>query len=153
MPNTRRRFYRSLRKYQCLPKLPTRNQRGSVLVEYLLTLMIILMLMPITIMSISVISKGLEEQEEIQDSIATYQLRRMLLISYDKYIEDGCLYFDYQNETRKLSLVNGNLIIQPGTQFVYTDIDEASFYMIDNAIFLSYVRGSETYEKVIATNE
>lgn len=77
----------------------------------------------------------------------------MLLISYDKYIEDGCLYFDYQNETRKLSLVNGNLIIQPGTQFVYTDIDEASFYMIDNAIFLSYVRGSETYEKVIATNE
>lgn len=134
-------------------RMPTRNQRGSVLVEYLLTLMIVLLLMPITVMSISVISKGLYNQEEIQDSIASYQLRRMLLLSYDTYIEEGCLYFNYQNETRKLSLVNGNLIIQPGTQFVYTDIDEASFYMNDNTIILSYVRGNKTYEKAIATKE
>lgn len=134
-------------------RMPTRSQRGSVLVEYLLTLMIVLLLMPITVMSISVISKGLYNQEEIQDSIASHQLRRMLLLSYDTYIEEGCLYFNYQNETRKLSLVNGNLIIQPGTQFVYTDIDEASFYMNDNTIILSYVRGNKTYEKAIATKE
>lgn len=127
----------------------TRNNRGSVLAEYLLTLIIVLSLIPITLMSLSILSKTLDSNELIQDTIATYQLRRTLALSYDAYIEDDVLYFNYQNEERKLSLVNHKLIIQPGTQIIYINIDEAYFVQDGNSIILYYTRGNHTYERIL----
>lgn len=127
----------------------TINNRGSVLAEYLLTLIIVLSLIPITLMSLSILSKTLDSNELIQDTIATYQLRRTLALSYDAYIEDDVLYFNYQNEERKLSLVNHKLIIQPGTQIIYINIDEANFVQDSNSIILYYTRGNHTYERAL----
>lgn len=124
----------------------TRNKRGSVLVEYLLTLLIVLSLIPITLMSLSIISTTLKHDEVIQDTIANYQLRRMLSLSYDAYIEDDTLYFTYQNEERRLSLKNNKLIIQPGTLIMYVDIDNAYFIEEGNTYYLNYNRGDRTYE-------
>lgn len=127
----------------------TRNNRGSVLAEYLLTLLIVLSLIPITLMSLSIISTTLKHDETIQDTIANYQLRRMLALSYDAYLEDDTLYFTSQNEERRLSLKNNKLIIQPGTQIVYVDIDDAYFIEEGNTFYLTYTRGDRTYETAI----
>lgn len=125
------------------------RRRGSILAEYILTLMIILMLIPITLISLSVISLGLKKDQVIQDVIADHQIRRILSLSYDAYIENDTLHFNYQNKERTLSLVNGNLILQPGTEIMYVNVDIASFYQENNTIFLFYTRGEKMYEKAL----
>ena len=54
-----------------------RNHRGTILVDFLLTLFITVSLLPIILSSIAVLSKGIVRNFQIQDMIATNQLRRI----------------------------------------------------------------------------
>ena len=78
-----------------------RNNRGTVLIDYLLTLLIVVMMIPVIILSISTISHALKQPYCLQDLVATYQLRRILVLSYSPHIEEDALYFTYKerNET------------------------------------------------------
>ncbi len=127
-----------------------RNHRGTVLVDFLLTLLIAVSLLPIVLSCISVLSKGLIRNFQIQDMIATNQLRRILSISYDLKIEDQTLYFQYQKKEMHLGLVNDNIIIQPGTQIIYTNVDSCEFECEDDVILICYERNGEKYEEAIA---
>ena len=95
-----------------------RNNRGTVLIDYLLTLIIVMMI-PVIILSISTISHALKQPYCLQDLVATYQLRRILVLSYSPHIEEDALYFTYKKKEMKLSLINENIILTPGTQILY----------------------------------
>ena len=122
---------------------------GTVLVDFLLSLFITVSLIPIILTCLVVLSKGLVKDESLQDSIATYQLRRILALSYDPYIEDDTLYFQYRKKEMKLSYVNENIIIQPGTQIIYTNVDSCSFVEENDVISIIYQRNGKDYEEAI----
>lgn len=123
------------------------------MIDLLLTIMIILFLIPVVMICLHILFGTLHFDQDIQDLIASYQLRRILLISYDKSIEDNVLYFNYQSKQMKLREVNNNLIIQPGTQIMYVNIENASFYESGNVIYLYYERNGNSYEEAIANLE
>lgn len=127
-----------------------RNQRGTILVDFLLTLLISVSLLPIVLCCISVLSKGLIRNYQLQDMIATNQLRRILAISYNLNIEEHTLYFQYQKKEMHLEMVNDNIIIQPGTQIIYTNVDSCDFVLEDDMISICYERNGKKYEEAIA---
>lgn len=122
------------------------RQRGSIFIDYLLTLSIALILLPILVASLCVLSYTLKMNPKVQDMIATHQFQRVLLISYDITILEDSLYFNYQNREMKASLVNQNLIIQPGTQVIYPKIEDVSFYKEDGVIYVAFERNAKNYE-------
>ncbi len=126
------------------------NHRGTVLVDFLLSLLISVCLLPIVLCCISVLSKGLKRNLSIQDMIATNQLRRILALSYDLYIEEHTLHFQYQTKDMHIGLVNENIIIQPGTQIMYTNVDYCEFIEEENVILICYERDGKKYEEAIA---
>ncbi len=126
-----------------------RNQRGTILVDFLLTLLISVSLLPIVLCCISVLSKGLIRNYQLQDMIATNQLRRILAISYNLNIEEHTLYFQYQKKEMHLEMVNDNIIIQPGTQIIYTNVDSCEFVLEDDVISICYERNGKKYEEAI----
>ena len=46
----------------------------------------------------------------------------------------------------RLSVVNQNLIVQPGTQIFLMDIETALFYLEGDSVMLRYVRDQQEYE-------
>ena len=110
------------------------------MIDYLLTLLIIVMMIPVIILSISTISHALKQPYCLQDLVATYQLRRILVLSYSPHIE----------EDMKLSLINENIILTPGTQIFYIDVDTCMFYEENHVIYVQYERGEDAYTEAIA---
>ena len=127
-----------------------RNNRGTVLIDYLLTLLIVVMMIPVIILSISIISHALKQPYCLQDLVATYQLRRILVLSYSPHIEEDALYFTYKKKEMKLSLINENIILTPGTQIFYIDVDTCLFYEENHVIYVQYEREEDAYTEAIA---
>lgn len=121
-----------------------------ILIDLLMTIMITLMLIPIVIVSLSVLMSTLHFEENVQDMIASYQLRRILLLAYDKEISDQTLSFTCQNAEMRLSQVNENIIIQPGTQIIYANVENTEIYQVGNVIYLAYERYGKKYAEAIA---
>lgn len=126
-----------------------RDTRGMILTDFLLTMMIAIMLVPAVLVCLNVLAGSLQFNEEVQDMIAEAQIRHILLISSDKKIENGSLLFDFQNRSMNLSFVNDHLILQPGTQIIFSDIDSGQIESRNNMIYAIYTRNHHTYEKVI----
>ena len=121
-------------------------RRGSILTEFLIVLMIMVATLPLTVQLIQVTSNVNHHQTEIQDMISSYQLRRILLLSYDIEGSNEALTFEYNNEQFVLNVVNNKLLLQPGTQIYYPDIDDGYFVKEGNVWCFVYQRGHEEYE-------
>ena len=121
-------------------------RRGSILTEFLIVLMIMVATLPLTVQLIQVTSNVNHHQTEIQDMISSYQLRRILLLSYDIEGSNEALTFEYNNEQFVLNVVNNKLLLQPGTQIYYPDIDDGYFVKEGNVWCFVYHRGQEEYE-------
>ncbi len=122
---------------------------GTVLVDFLMTLLITVLLIPIVVFCLSVLSKCLVVDGSLQDMVATYQLRRILALSYDPYLEEDTLYFRYRKKDMRLSLVNDHIIIQPGTQIIYNNVDTCSFYEENDVIYIVYEREGKEYHEAL----
>lgn len=140
MRKTRSQLYRLVYKHA---------KTGSILLDYLVAITIVLMLLPIVVSVCVCLKQGLQNSSIAQDTIATYQFRRMLLLAYDVSIEEDVLYFTYQNKQMQASEVNGNLIIQPGTQMVYPHVEDACFVEEEGVFYVQYHRGNQAYEVVL----
>ncbi len=126
-----------------------RTKRGSILIDYLLTMMIVSMMIPIVVMALSVLTDCLQQQSIIQDMIASYQLRRILALSYDPFIEGDTLYFTYRTTQMRLSKVNSHIILQPGTQIMYTNVDACSFLQDESGIWVVYERDDQETKEIL----
>ena len=125
------------------------NHVGSILIDYLFTMLIIGMMLPIVVSSLSLLMQCLKQPPIVQDMIASYQMRRILALSYDPFIEDNTLYFTYRTTQMRLSKVNKNIIIQPGTQIMYTNVDACTFYEDEHGIWIIYERDNEKTKEML----
>lgn len=115
------------------------SKKGFILIEYLISLLVIILVLSIIVSCFSNLYKF--DYELIQDEVMLYKLKRDLLIADIIEVTHDHISYSYQNNDYYLRMVNGNLIIQPGTQIVLNDLSELSF--IDNGnISVKYCRNS-----------
>ncbi len=80
-----------------------RDTVGSIMTEFMISMLIVVSFLPIAMNSILVISKSIGFSEEIQDEIALAQLRRILVIGYNFKNRGNQLEFTYQGKEVVLS--------------------------------------------------
>ncbi len=122
------------------------NRKGFALVEVLVAILTVCICIPIMVSVISLMRTSLKDRTSLQDQIALVQLRRYLAVAYDIELLPSSLTFRRQNEEMRLSVVNQNLIVQPGTQMFLMDIEAGLFYLEGDSVMLRYVRNHHEYE-------
>ena len=122
------------------------NRNGFALVEVLVAILTVCICTPILVSVISLMRTSLKDRTSLQDQIALVQLRRYLAVAYDIELLPSSLTFQRQHEEMRLSVVNQNLIVQPGTQMFLMDIEAALFYLEEDSVMLRYVRNHQEYE-------
>ena len=122
------------------------NRKGFALVEVLVAVLTVCICIPIMVSVISLMRTSLKDRTSLQDQIALVQLRRYLSVAYDIELLPSSLTFQRQHEEMRLSVVNQNLIVQPGTQMFLMDIEAALFYLEGDSVMLRYVRDNQEYE-------
>ena len=122
------------------------NRKGFALVEVLVAVLTVCICIPIMVSVISLMRTSLKDKTSLQDQIALVQLRRYLAVAYDVELLPSSLTFQRQHEEMRLSVVNQNLIVQPGTQMFLMDIEAALFYLEGDSVMLRYVRDNQEYE-------
>ena len=108
------------------------------MIRNLAGLFIILSLLPIGMSAFRYTADVPFEYDEISDELALSQLREIMLITYDLHFRSDVLSFRYQNRDFTLSLVNGKLLLQPGTQIFLADLEEMHFEERNGVIYVSY---------------
>ena len=122
------------------------KRKGFALVEILVAILTVCICIPILVSVISLMHTSLKDRTSLQDQIALIQLRRYLAVAYDVELLPSSLTFQRQQEEMRLSVVNQNLIVQPGTQIFLMDIETALFYLEGDSVMLRYVRNQQEYE-------
>lgn len=122
------------------------NRKGFALIEVLVAVLTVCICIPIMVSVISLMRTSLKDRTSLQDQIALVQLRRYLAVSYDIELLPSSLTFQRQHEEMRLSVVNQNLIVQPGTHMFLMDIEAALFYLEGDSVMLRYVRDNQEYE-------
>ena len=122
------------------------KRKGFALVEVLVAILTVCICIPILVSVISLMHTSLKDRTSLQDQIALIQLRRYLAVAYDIELLPSSLTFQRQQEEMRLSVVNQNLIVQPGTQMFLMDIEAALFYLEEDSVMLRYVRNHQEYE-------
>ena len=122
------------------------KRKGFALVEVLVAVLTVCICIPIMVSVISLMRTSLTDRTFLQDQIALVQLRRYLAVAYDVELLPSSLTFQRQQEEMRLSVVNQNLIVQPGTQIFLMDIETALFYLEGDSVMLRYVRNQQEYE-------
>ena len=122
------------------------KRNGFALVEVLVAILTVCICIPILVSVISLMHTSLKDRTSLQDQIALIQLRRYLAVAYDVELLPSSLTFQRQQEEMRLSVVNQNLIVQPGTQIFLMDSETALFYLEGDSVMLRYVRDQQEYE-------
>ncbi|MBR2829467.1 MAG: hypothetical protein IKE68_02855 [Solobacterium sp.] len=117
-----------------------------ILEQALIVLLTALACLPAVMASLNALRLLLIPSPVIQDEIALCQLRRILSLSHDMEVSSGQVHFIYHGEEARISPVNGNLILQPGTQIFLTELDQCSFSVNDGLLYVSTVREGEVHE-------
>lgn len=119
----------------------------------LVALLIICAMLPLSLSILDFCVKLDFDYRELQDDIALYQLRRILLLSYDHDYSPDSLSFTYQGRRFSLSPLYGNLVLSEGYQIFVSDADYYEFRREGNVLILEYERKGKTYEKVLGEYE
>ena len=116
------------------------NKKGFLLSEMLLSLIIAVIILPITITSLKLCKEGLKFETCKQDAIAIVQLRKIFTLGNDFIVHPKEIEFNYQQEDVFLKLINKNIVLKPGTQFFFMDLDDVTFFEDSGCIWMNYAR-------------
>lgn len=114
--------------------------RGYILEQSLLTLYLSALLVPVLLICCSVMVRASDPPDTFQDEIALAQIRHILNVSDDIRIEGDTLLLNYHDRPCSISLVNGNLVMKPGTMILLTKLEEESFSESEGCILLFWKR-------------
>lgn len=124
-------------------------RRGFIELRSVVAIVVILSILPIVVSVMSIISSYKVDYDFVNDEISLYQLRRILLISYDINNDYDELNFIYHGKDFRLSTINNRLVLQPGYQVFLNNIDYASFDYYDGLLRLTYGRNGNEKETYI----
>ena len=116
------------------------NKKGFLLSEMLLSLIIAVIILPITITSLKLCKEGLKFETCKQDAIAIVQLRKIFTLGNDFIVHPKEIEFNYHQEDVFLKLINKNIVLKPGTQFFFMDLDDVNFFEDSGCIWMNYAR-------------
>ena len=116
------------------------NKKGFLLSEMLLSLIIAVIILPITITSLKLCKEGLKFETCKQDAIAIVQLRKIFTLGNDFIVHPKEIEFNYHQEDVFLKLINKNIVLKPGTQFFFMDLDDVTFFEDSVCIWMNYAR-------------
>jgi len=128
--------------------------RGFITTRTLIALLITLTILPLATTVFKYISNINFDYALANNEMALMDLRRIMLLAYDKKVDDYEINFIYKNDNYTLKFINNKLILQPGTQIFLMDIDEAHFEVKNESIYVCYrtIEGKE-YERNIASQQ
>ena len=118
----------------------SRLRRGFIELRSVVAIMVILSILPIIVSVLTIISNYKIDYDFVNDEISLFQLRRIMLISYDVNNNYDSLNFIYHGKDFELSTVNNRLVLQPGYQVFLNNIDYANFSYDDGLLNLTYGR-------------
>ena len=124
-------------------------KNGMIMTNFLVTLLTFMISINVIFSCMNIISKHNFYEENLQDLIGLSQLSRYLILADEIKIENNCIHFKYLDKDMKVDVVNKNLIIQPGTQFVIVNIDYLNFYIENNLLYIEYKRNKNNFKMVI----
>lgn len=130
-----------------------RYRSGSLTAEALASLFAAALFLPLCAALCRISADMVRFDAQLQDALALQQLQRILMISYDLQADERVLAFTHQGMEKRLSQVNDHVILQPGTQIILADTEDAGFYMEEGCICLWYQRKDITYETMLFCGE
>lgn len=126
-----------------------RRPGGFLLADTLSAFLIALMILPLCTYCITAFSPLLDPEMTVQDETGAQQLRRMIALSSDIQVSDSEIDLVYRQKEMRLHLSGENVILTPGTQYCFTEVDDCSFYLDGKVIRMVLERENETVEKVL----
>lgn len=124
--------------------------KGFILKEYLLSLVIMMILLPIVISSLQIVGRYDVYDERVQDEIAIAQLRDKLLLGMDFVIMDSDLEYRIGTEKWCLHAQNERLYLTPGYQLFLDNVKGCYFKQLGNTIYIEYQKDNINYVWAIA---
>jgi hypothetical protein len=113
---------------------------GFILEPLLITLAVLALLSPLAVTQLRLLLRTLSFPEDLQDRTGLAQLRRLINVSDDFQVSEQQISLRYNGQTMVLHLVGENLILQPGTQFFLTRVDEIHFAVKGAVLEVCYER-------------
>ncbi|MGN1388311.1 MAG: hypothetical protein ACI4WR_01570, partial [Bulleidia sp.] len=101
------------------------------------------LLVPVLISCCGVMAKAADRPAALQDEIALAQIRHILNAAGNIRTEGDTLFLNYHDRESSISLINGNLVMKPGTLILLTNLEDVSFSESDGCILLSWQREQE----------
>lgn len=118
---------------------------GFILKDYLLSLVVMLILLPIIVSSLKVVMDYQIYDERVQDELSIVQLRNKLLIGKDFKVEDDNLKYRIGQDEWQLRCEKDRLYLAPGYQLFFDNLDACAFNLNGSTIELMYQKHGVDY--------
>lgn len=122
---------------------------GFTLIETLIALFVFTLCINLALGLFNVMKRHPLTTDHLQDLNGLRQLTQYLALACDVEIAHDRLNYRYRDQKFTLSLVNNNLIIQPGTNILLLDLDKIEFASEGDQIIMSYRRNETIRKRVI----
>lgn len=129
--------------------LRNRNRSGFILGEFLIVLLAIGFLLPITLSHLSILQKAVKPPVMLQDQIALAQLRHITNLASSVTINAEELTLHCHQNDYVIHIRNHNLLLRPGTQFLLTEIDAVLFEQDEQLLIMHYYRKEKEFRAVL----
>ncbi len=123
-------------------------KKGFSLVEVLIALVLSFFIIELLVSSFTYIETNSNDDIN-QDLLSAFMLYEIFNVSVDIIVLDDSISFKYLEDQRELLLINNRLIIRPGTQIYFNNINEYEFFVKENYIYLKLKRNKKTYTYLI----
>ena len=123
-------------------------KKGFSLVEVLIALVLSFFIIELLVSSFTYIETNSNDDIN-QDLLSAFMLYEIFNVSVDIIVLDDSISFKYLEDQRELLLINNRLIIRPGTQIYFNNINEFEFFVKENYIYLKLKRNKKTYTYLI----
>lgn len=122
------------------------------MIEMLLSLFIFSLSMTLLTMSIPLIHRLQDIHVDIEDEIALYQLRQLLLYASEiQYNEDELNFFYFEKEA-SLVLEKNRIVRKDGYVIYMEDIEKSYFTQKGDCFYISYEKNNKRKERFLGCN-
>lgn len=129
------------------------NSRGTISYRTIIALIITITLLPIAVSIFSICADMRFDYNLVNNEISLFQLRRIMLISYDQLINNDNISFKYHGEEYNLRIIDDRLVLQPGYQMFLSNVDDICFNENNDVINVCYEMKGKYYEIPIMSKE
>ena len=119
--------------------------KGFILKDYLLSLLVMLILLPIIVASLKVIANYQIYDERVQDELSIVQLRNKLLIAKDLLVNGDSLQYRVGEDEWILKCNHERLYLAPGYQLFIDGLEKCEFNQLGSTVELSYRKDGTDY--------